>query len=88
MRNKMRDGTFDWEESGPISVARNGDDMYVLDGHHRLAAAKLAGLEEVPIQDVTDQLVNGGFKGYADMEDAVRSAQSFVGNRLNPYKLR
>jgi hypothetical protein len=88
MRNQMRNGTFDWDESGPISVAKNGDDMYVLDGHHRLAAAKLAGLEEVPIQDVTDQLVSEGFRGYSDMDDVLRSAHTFMGNRLNPHKLR
>jgi hypothetical protein len=79
--------TFDWEESGPIPIADNGDHTYVLDGHHRLAAAKLAGLEEVPIQDVTGQLANGGFKGYADMDDVLRSAQSFMGNRVNPCNL-
>ncbi|MDG4770307.1 polymorphic toxin-type HINT domain-containing protein [Solwaraspora sp. WMMD792] len=88
MRNQMRDGTFDWEESGPISIARNGDEMYVVDGHHRLDAARRAGLGRVPIQDVTDQLATGGFRGYADMDDVIRSAQSFMGNRLNPYKLR
>ena len=65
MRNQMRDGTFDWEEGGPISIARNGDEMYVVDGHHRLDAAKRAGLGRVPIHDVTDQLVNGGFRVYA-----------------------
>ena len=73
----MRAGTFDWDESGPISIVRNGDDMYVLDGHHRLAAAKFAGLDEVPIQDVTDQLNNGGFRGYADTDDVLRSADSY-----------
>jgi hypothetical protein len=88
MRNQMRQGAFDWDESGPIFVAKDGEDMYVLDGHHRLAAAKMAGLQEVPIQDVTDQVVNGGFRGYPDMDDVIRSAQSFVGNRFNPYKLR
>ncbi len=51
--------------------------MYVLDGHHRLAAAKFAGLDEVPIQDVTDQLNNGGFRGYADTDDVLRSADSY-----------
>jgi hypothetical protein len=88
MRNMMRAGTFDWDEAGPIFVAKNGDDMYVLDGHHRLAAAKMVGLEEVPIQDVTDQLVSGGFRGYPDMDDVLRSAHTFMGNRLNPRKLR
>jgi RHS repeat-associated protein len=86
-RNDMRNGEFDWEQS-PISIVRNGDDMYVVDGHHRLAAARLAGLDEVSIRDVTAQLNEGGFAGYTDMDDVLRSAHSFTGNKLNPYKLR
>ena len=88
MRNQMRDGTFDWEASGPISVVKNGDNVYEVDGHHRLDAARRAGLSEVPIQDVTQQLNNGGYLGYRNMDDVVNGANSFVGNRLNPYKLR
>lgn len=39
----MRNGTFDWDNN-PISVVRNDDEMFVADGHHRLQAAKYAGL--------------------------------------------
>ncbi|GIL26351.1 ParB-like protein [Actinocatenispora comari] len=65
----MRAGTFDWEQS-PISVVTDGDGtQYVVDGHHRLAAARMAGVDEVRIIDVTDQLNDGGFLGYSDMAD-------------------
>jgi hypothetical protein len=83
MRNQMRDGTFDWE-SNPIAIARQDDEMYVVDGHHRLAAAKLAGLDSVPVTDVTDQVANGGYLGYADMQDVLDAASMFVRNRLTP----
>ncbi|MBE1488907.1 LamG-like jellyroll fold domain-containing protein [Plantactinospora soyae] len=83
----MRAGTFDWEQS-PLSVVRHEGTTYVLDGHHRLAAAKWVGAERVGIRDVTDELLNGGFRGYKDMADVLDTASRFQGNRLNPYKLR
>jgi ParB-like nuclease domain len=87
LRNAMKDGSFDWNES-PISVVRNEGQAYVVDGHHRLAAARLAGLDQVGVRDVTGDLLGGGFAGYSDMADVLSSAASFMGNRLNPYKLR
>jgi RHS repeat-associated protein len=87
-RNAMRDGTFDWEQS-PLSVVKDSDGTrYVVDGHHRLAAARLAGLDRVAIRDVTDELNSGGYLGYTNMEDVLSSAAQFIRNRLNPYKLR
>ncbi|MGC4810922.1 DUF6531 domain-containing protein [Micromonospora sp. DT228] len=86
-RNDMRNGEFDWEQS-PISVVRHDGSTYVVDGHHRLAAAKYANVDEVRVRDVTDDLVREGFLGYRDMDDVLRSAESFTGNRLNPHKLR
>jgi hypothetical protein len=87
LRNSMKDGSFDWNES-PISIVRNEGQAYVVDGHHRLAAAKLASLDQVAVRDVTGELLNGGFSGYSDMADVLNGAASFMGNRLNPYKLR
>ncbi|MDM4718796.1 ParB/RepB/Spo0J family partition protein [Micromonospora sp. WMMA1363] len=83
----MRAGTFDWGQS-PLSVVRHEGTTYVLDGHHRLAAAKWVGVGRVGIRDVTDELLNGGFRGYKDMADVLDTASRFQGNRLNPYKLR
>ncbi|PAZ09310.1 hypothetical protein CLM62_47305 [Streptomyces sp. SA15] len=87
MRDDMRNGDFDWEQS-PISVVTHEDGaQYVVDGHHRLAAARMANVDAVGIRDVTDQLNDGGFLGYKDMDDVVESASTFLGNRLNRRKL-
>lgn len=41
--------------SGPaIDVVMSDGKMLVVDGHHRLAAAKMAGLSEVPINVIDD----------------------------------
>ncbi|MFC8902597.1 polymorphic toxin-type HINT domain-containing protein, partial [Micromonospora sp. NPDC057140] len=85
--NDMANGEFDWKQS-PIDIVRHEGKMYVVDGHHRLAAARWTRQGEVGIRDVTDQLNNGGFKGYADMADVLDSASRYPGNRLNPHKLK
>ncbi|MFF8993344.1 RHS repeat-associated core domain-containing protein [Streptomyces sp. NPDC014983] len=86
-RDAMRNGDFDWEQS-PISVVTHEDGtQYVVDGHHRLAAARMANVDAVGIRDVTDQLNDGGFLGYKNMDDVVESASTFLGNRLNRRKL-
>jgi hypothetical protein len=46
--------------------------------------AGAAGVES----DVTAELMEKGYLGYRDMGDVVTSASSFMGNRLNPFKLR
>lgn len=86
-RDDMRRGDFDWEQS-PISVVTHEDGtQYVVDGHHRLAAARMANVDAVGIRDVTAQLNDGGFLGYKNMDDVVESASTFLGNRLNRRKL-
>ncbi|ADI08421.1 Rhs protein [Streptomyces bingchenggensis BCW-1] len=88
MMDDMRNGTFDWEQS-PISVVKDDDGtMYVVDGHHRLAAARRINLDEVAIRDVTQQLKDGELPGYKDIDDVTSSASEYRGNRLNQYKLR
>ena len=37
----------------PIDVARNGDDLYILNGHHRVAAAAQA---EIPVPYIEREL--------------------------------
>lgn len=84
----MRDGTFDWDQF-PISVVKDSDGtMYVVDGHHRLAAARRVNLDEVGIRDVTQQLEDGEIPGYKDIDDVKSSSDEYRGNRLNQYKLR
>ncbi|MEW1753287.1 putative T7SS-secreted protein [Streptomyces angustmyceticus] len=87
-RDAMRAGSFDWDQS-PLSVVKGDDGItYVVDGHHRLAAARYANVEEVTVQDVTKQLKEEGFLGYKDMDDVMNSAAEYRGNRLNRHKLR
>jgi ParB-like chromosome segregation protein Spo0J len=49
----------------PISVAKIGDDLYVLDGHHRVAAAKRAGID-VPYRILPDAETRARYPGGAD----------------------
>lgn len=44
-------------------VEVNGD-KYVVDGHHRLLAAKMLGLDKLPIQQVSLP-----YSGYGDIND-------------------
>ena len=44
-----------WGSFPPIAVAEINGEHYVVDGHHRLAAAKLAQLEEVPCEVVAQE---------------------------------
>jgi hypothetical protein len=47
-----------------ISVAKIGDDLYILDGHHRVAAAKRAGID-VPYRVVSDVEIGAKYPGGA-----------------------
>ncbi|MFD1044702.1 ParB N-terminal domain-containing protein [Kibdelosporangium lantanae] len=68
--------------------SKNNGNVYVVDGHHRLAAARLAGVESVRVEDVTEQLIESGFQSYRNMKEVLDSAATYLGNRLKPYKLR
>ncbi|MEV0701015.1 polymorphic toxin-type HINT domain-containing protein [Saccharopolyspora sp. NPDC050389] len=61
--------TASMKESGwqgdPISVAKIGDDLYVLDGHHRVAAAKRAGID-VSYRILSDAEIRARYPGGAD----------------------
>jgi len=50
----------------PVSVLAHDGKKYLLDGHHRRAAAIRAGLPEVPYQNVTLP-----FKGYQTLDDVL-----------------
>ncbi|MEW1614384.1 MULTISPECIES: ParB/RepB/Spo0J family partition protein [unclassified Streptomyces] len=52
-------------QGDPISVAKIGDDRYVLDGHHRVAAAKRAGID-VPYSVRSDADIRARYPGGAD----------------------
>ncbi|WBB64609.1 polymorphic toxin-type HINT domain-containing protein [Streptomyces sp. WMMC500] len=71
-------------QGDPISVAKIGDDLYVLDGHHRVAAAKRAGID-VPYRVLSDADIRARYPGGAD---DITTAWAEVGpDRLvNKYK--
>lgn len=52
-------------QGDPISVAKIEDDFYVLDGHHRVAAAKRAGID-VPYRVILDVEIRARYPGGAD----------------------
>jgi pretoxin HINT domain-containing protein/ParB-like nuclease family protein len=52
-------------QGDPISVARIGNDLYILDGHHRVAAAKRAGID-VPYRVLSDAEIRVRYRGGVD----------------------
>lgn len=64
---KIRDSmAADGWQGEPVSVLEHDGKKYLLDGHHRRAAAIRAGLDQVPYK-----LVNLPFKGYQTLDDVL-----------------
>lgn len=51
MADEMKRSGYD---GPPIDVVVKDGEMFVVDGHHRLKAARMAGLDRVPINVVDD----------------------------------
>ncbi len=49
---KMKSGQWDWNKSGPIYGTLWQGKYGMFDGNHRLAAAQMAGLKEVPFKNI------------------------------------
>ena len=65
--NRLKKLTADIKENGmlePIKYIEYNGEKYVVDGHHRLLAAKRLGLTEVPAVEVTLP-----YAGYRTLED-------------------
>ncbi|MFD4218228.1 RHS repeat-associated core domain-containing protein [Streptomyces griseus] len=58
----MKEGGW---QGDPIKVAQSNGELYILDGHHRVAAAKRAGIE-VPYQVVPEEELLGRYSGGID----------------------
>ncbi len=77
---KIRDSmAADGWQGDPVSVLEHDGQKYLLDGHHRRAAAIRAGLDQVPYKTV--QLP---FRGYQTLDDVL----GFVGPDNLRYKGR
>jgi hypothetical protein len=63
IRDSMRQGGW---QGAPVSVYEHGGRRYIVDGHHRIAAARRAGLEQVPYQ-----VVDLPFRGYRTLDDVL-----------------
>ncbi|MFE7130735.1 RHS repeat-associated core domain-containing protein [Streptomyces sp. NPDC057638] len=62
LTSSMKQGGW---QGDPIKVAQHGGELYVLDGHHRVAAAKRAGVE-VPYRIVSEDELLGQYSGGID----------------------
>ncbi len=51
----------------PIKYIEFGNSKYVVDGHHRLRAARELGLKDIPVERV--ELPYGGYKTPHDLFD-------------------
>ncbi|MFB1483303.1 RHS repeat-associated core domain-containing protein [Corallococcus sp. RDP092CA] len=64
----------------PIDVVVHEGEMFVVDGHHRLSAARMAGLLEVPVNVIED--IASHFSSWKTVEEVVQDASSVGPNGL------
>jgi hypothetical protein len=69
----------------PIKIIEHNGQKIVVDGHHRLAAARLAKID-VPYQTVDEAWIQAN-TGWRSLDEVVNSAGQANGIRLNPYML-
>jgi len=79
MADAMR--ATDWD-GPPIRVVEANGRRYVVDGHHRLEAARRAGID-VPYEVVDPATVIGPGQ-WSSLDDIIQDANSVGGNRLRP----
>jgi hypothetical protein len=68
-RHAMKALVNDIAENGirdPIKYVEVNGNKFVVDGHHRLAAARQLGIKDVPVQQV--QLPYAGYRSVGDLE--------------------
>lgn len=73
--------TSGWD-GPPIRVVEANGQRYVVDGHHRLEAARRAAID-VPYEVVDPTTVIGPGQ-WSSLEDIIQDANSVRGNRLRP----
>ena len=56
----------------PIKFVEYNNTKFIVDGHHRVMAAKILGIKSVPVEEVTLP-----FKGYTTMEDLFFQGENY-----------
>jgi hypothetical protein len=69
-----------FDPAHPVDVVESGGDMFIVDGHHRVAAAKRAGLQEVPVTVVDD--IASHPSSFRSVEEVVQDAATVGPDRL------
>ncbi len=67
----------------PVDVVVHNGRTYIIDGHHRIAAAKMAGLDDVPIKIIGD--LKSHPSSYNSIQDVLESADTVGFDRLRIY---
>ena len=60
----------------PISVFEHGGEKYILDGHHRVAAARQAGID-IPFRSIPESDLSS--LGYKNLEAILNAASEAFG---------
>jgi ParB-like chromosome segregation protein Spo0J len=72
----MRTGGW---QGGPIKVVEHNGKRYVIDGHHRVEAARRAGID---VQYEIASPSEMAMRGYKSIDDVIRAASEAGPNRL------
>jgi hypothetical protein len=77
--DSMRRNGFQGE---PIKIFEHNGEKFILDGHHRIAAARRAGLDDIPFESIPESRL--GEFGFGSADDVLRAAREAGGDRLRP----
>jgi ParB-like nuclease domain. len=85
---KLNALTEDMEENGwvgsPIVVYQSGDGFQAMNGSHRLAAALTAGLDEIPVEIISCEMITGEqyeiLEAYHDADGFVTALEDLIGD--------
>ena len=78
LEKSMRLNGFDINK--PIEVVIHNDKFYIIDGHHRYRAAKMAGINEIPVKIISD--IKNHSSSWNTVEEVVKDASSCGIDRL------
>ena len=67
----------------PIQVVESNNELYIVDGHHRAAAARRINTP-VTVEKLTDEEVKTSKTNYNSIDDVVKSAEEVEPDKLTP----